>query len=295
MAKKPVKKMASGGSAKQRPYDAMRDESSRAITAMPYTETKPKPKPKPKAPPPKAKGRPYDPVKDEPTSRPFKKGGKVMRKAEGGVTSSAGEIDMGQLVRGLGKGLGPTPSFTTPSDASSSSATPSGAGNSAGSFSEAFRAARKNMLDNGGPKTFTWNGKSYSTALAGDNRSAKKPATPTKSAAPARAPASAPTTPAKVSPPRPRPKQFRAESEPRRYDPNKGTTPRTQAVMAKNVAKADSLSAAADKRREGARFDKKGREISFSNRNLFADEYDRYGKKATRAAKGGRIKKRKFV
>jgi hypothetical protein len=275
--------------AKQRPYDAMRDESSRAITAMPYTETKPKPKPKPKAPPPKAKGRPYDPVKDEPTSRPFKKGGKVMRKAVGGgVTSSAGEIDMGQLMRGAGKGLGID---TSNMNMSSSGA----AADSAGSFSEAFRAARKNMLDNGGPKNFTWNGKSYSTALAGDNRSAKKPAAPTKSAAPARAPASAPTTPAKVSPPRPRPKQFRAESEPRRYDPNKGTTPRTQAVMAKNVAKVDSLSAAADKRREGARFDKKGREISLANRNIFADEYDRYGKKATRAAKGGRIKKRKFV
>lgn len=61
--------------AKKRPYDAMKDESSRAITAMPYTEKKAK-----KAPPPKAKGRPYDPVKDEPTSRPFKKGGKVTKK-----------------------------------------------------------------------------------------------------------------------------------------------------------------------------------------------------------------------
>lgn len=61
--------------AKKRPYDAMRDESSRAITAMPYTETKPKPKAK-AAP----KKRPYDAVKDEPTSRPFKKGGKAKTK-----------------------------------------------------------------------------------------------------------------------------------------------------------------------------------------------------------------------
>jgi len=53
--------------AKKRPYDAMKDESSRAITAMPYTEKKAK------TPPPKK--RTYDPVKDEPTSRPFKKGG----------------------------------------------------------------------------------------------------------------------------------------------------------------------------------------------------------------------------
>lgn len=62
--------------AKKRPYDAMRDESSRAITAMPYTE-KSKPKSAPKANP---KKRPYDAVKDEPTSRPFKKGGKAKAK-----------------------------------------------------------------------------------------------------------------------------------------------------------------------------------------------------------------------
>lgn len=55
------------------------------------------------------------------------------------------------------------------------------------SFSEAFRAARK---DKGSGSTFTWNGKSYSTNLASESktppRSANKPAAPAnKPAAPA--------------------------------------------------------------------------------------------------------------
>ena len=137
--------------AKKRPYDAMYDESSRAITAMPYTE---KPKPKAKAAPkkPAPKSRPYDAVKDEPTSRPFKRGGKVVRKAGGGITSSVGEIDTGQLMRGVAKGV--------------ENAKPQ-------TFSEAFRAARK---DPDKPKTFTWNGKSYSTALAGEGSAPAKKA-----------------------------------------------------------------------------------------------------------------------
>jgi hypothetical protein len=164
--------------AKKRPYDAMRDESSRAITAMPYTETKPKPKVKSKAPPPKAKGRPYDPVKDEPTSRPFKKGGSVKMAA-------------------------------------------------GGSFSEAFRTARK-----GGDKTFTWRGKSYTTELAGEKPAAKSSAPAAKPAAKSSAPAAKPA--AKPAP--------RTPTGLDNYDAFKTMTGRTntEANKAKDAEKRDT-------------------------------------------------------
>lgn len=53
-----------------------------------------------------------------------------------------------------------------------------------GSFSEAFRAARK-----GGEKTFTWKGKSYTTELAGEKPAAKPAA---KASTPAAKPAAKP-------------------------------------------------------------------------------------------------------
>jgi hypothetical protein len=59
---------------------------------------------------------------------------------------------------------------------------PAATSTSGGSFSEAFRAARK-----GGDKTFTWRGKSYSTRMAGEG--ASRPGTTRRAAAPrARAP-----------------------------------------------------------------------------------------------------------
>ena len=45
------------------------------------------------------------------------------------------------------------------------------------SFSQAFAAGRA-AADKGGSKTFTWNGKSYSTARADDKKSAATPPTP---------------------------------------------------------------------------------------------------------------------
>lgn len=72
--------------AKKRPYDAMRDESSRAIDAMPYTKAKPAPKPAPKAAPKPAPKRSADWYMKNETAMPgkFKRGGKVVRKADGG-------------------------------------------------------------------------------------------------------------------------------------------------------------------------------------------------------------------
>lgn len=67
------------------------------------------------------------------------------------------------------------------------------------SFGEAFRSARRDALS-GGPKTFTWRGKSYGTQLAGEGSSTparrSSGATP---AAPTRRPtASAPSAPSKL-------------------------------------------------------------------------------------------------
>ena len=177
--------------AKKRPYDAMKDESSRAVTAMPYTEKKAK------TPPPKKRA--YDPVKDEPTSRPFKRGGKVIRKAEGGLS----KILTPKRLRGRDgpsdtlafapkmdtEGLRGVPSV----DASKVDTTPKSPSSSQ-TFSEAFRAARK---DPDKPKTFTWRGKSYTTEMEGERRSSPT-ATPAK--APAKASALATPAPKAATP-----------------------------------------------------------------------------------------------
>ena len=125
--------------AKKRPYDAMRDESSRAIDAMPYTEAKPKSKAKP-APKPAPKRSADWYMKNE-TAMPgkFKRGGSVKMAA-------------------------------------------------GGSFSEAFRAARK-----AGKSDFSWNGKKYTTEMKGEAK------TPPKATAPTSAPASTPAKPSRFS------------------------------------------------------------------------------------------------
>lgn len=162
--------------AKKRPYDAMRDESSRAITAMPYTEDKPKSKSAPKT---NSKKRPYDHVKDEPTSRPFKRGGKVVRKAEGGLS----KLLTPKRLRGRdgpSDTLAFTPKMDTeglrgmPSiDSSKLDTTPKNSSSSQ-TFSEAFRAARK-----AGKSDFSWGGKEYTTKLKGETKTPPKTATPT--------------------------------------------------------------------------------------------------------------------
>jgi hypothetical protein len=65
----------------------------------------------------------------------------------------------------------------------------------AGSFKEAFAAARK---DSSKPKTFTWRGKSYTTELASEKPKAATRSTPTRAATPAKAqtPAAKAQTPA---------------------------------------------------------------------------------------------------
>jgi hypothetical protein len=63
------------------------------------------------------------------------------------------------------------------------------------SFGEAFKAARAKALD-GGPKTFTWGGKSYSTKMAGEG--AKRPQlarSSTGSSTPTRTPTATATPP----------------------------------------------------------------------------------------------------
>lgn len=83
-AKERSEHKAKGGAVKVPPpkaYDPVRDEpTSRPLTADQMRNMRNRMK----VSPPK---RAYDPVKDEPTSRAFKKGGKVLRKADGGLVS----------------------------------------------------------------------------------------------------------------------------------------------------------------------------------------------------------------
>ena len=78
-ARKDTVGYAEGGSVKKpKTYDPVKDEpTSRPLTADQVRNLRNRMKASPKK-------RAYDPVLDEPTSRPFAKGGKVMRKAEGG-------------------------------------------------------------------------------------------------------------------------------------------------------------------------------------------------------------------
>lgn len=83
-------------------------------------------------------------------------------------------------------------------DTTAKADTPKVGGTSSGSqtFSQAFAAARKE-----GKKTFTWNGKPYTTAMRGESKPAPKPSATTPKAAPKPAvPAPKPAAPASKPP-----------------------------------------------------------------------------------------------
>jgi hypothetical protein len=163
-----------------------------------------------------------------------------------------------------------------------------------GSFSEAFRAARK-----GGEKTFTWNGKSYTTKL-------KEEVAAPKRAAPAR-PASRPPTgmdnkkaydKMMAESDAVRSKESQKTSAGRAVDFLAKGDPKTRGLPAGkrfSVAFRESMKSDTPKPKpkpkppEEKKYDKRGREISLANRNIFADEHNKQGQALKR---GGKVKKK---
>ena len=303
MAKPPTKK---------RPYDAMKDESSRAITAMPYTEKKAK------TPPPKK--RTYDPVKDEPTSRPFKKGGKVIRKAEGGMSKlltpkrlrgREGPSDMLAYAPKVDtEGLKSLPSIdASKMDTSPKASSPKSSSGSAGSFSEAFRAARN---DPSKPKTFTWKGESYTTEVDGEKRSTPTPASK-KGPAPA---AAKPSTAAKPTPAAAKPTPAAAKPTPAAAKPAKanpaehwGKGPFIPRVTAQQMsarfapANQSSSKAKEDRRKRNAAVvanakaaaAKREEEKRNPPKSWRDDDPYKFRRGGSAKAKGGKVTKKKYV
>jgi hypothetical protein len=161
-----------------------------------------------------------------------------------------------------------------------------------GSFSEAFRAARKS-----GEKTFTWNGKSYTTKL-------KEEVAAPKRAAPARAASRPPTG---MDNKKAYDKMMAESDAVRSKESQKTSAGRTVDFLAKGDPKTRGLPAGKrfsvafresmksdtpkpkSKPPEEKKYDKRGREISLANRNIFADEHNKQGQALKR---GGKVKKK---
>jgi len=235
------------------------------------------------------------------------KGGKVIRKAEGGLAN----LLTPKRLRGRdgpSDTLAATPKMDTeglrgmPSigaskmDTSPKASSPKSSSGSAGSFSEAFRAARKR-----GDKTFMWNGELKTTKLKEEvaapktaSKPAAKPATPaaTKAAAPPAPKAATPapkatSTPAKAAAkapekkatPLPIPRVSSQDMRTRFAPSNQTSFAATAARKKRNEAVAANARAAAKAAAEAKR-----------NPPKSWREDDPY-----KMAKGGKVTKKKYV